>query len=967
MKNKSSSAFLRTTLILILVVVSQLIAGFAFAQKGILRGVIFEEGSGEPLYGVSVLVKETSTGAITDFDGKFEIQVEPGFYTLQISYISYATVNVTAVEIKAGGTTVINDILMAEEASELETVTIAASAIRTTESALMSVKRNAANLMDGISASAFKKIGDGDAASAIKRVTGVSLEGGKYIYVRGLGDRYTKTVLNGVDIPGLDPDRNTIQMDIFPTNVIDNIIVSKSFTAELPADFTGGVVDIETKDFPEERVRSFSISGGLNPSMHFNSNYLSYDGSKTDWLGFDNGARAIPTDGRTNIPQYGDAVGNPNGPKGLEYQDILGGFNKTLAGFRSNSLMDIGLSFSLGDQIARSRATWGYNFAFTYKNETEFFQDAEFNLFAKPREADQTELEALERQKGDFGVNNVLAGGLAGIALKTANSKYKLNLMHLQNGESKAGEFDFVNTNLGANFEAKQYNLEYSQRGLTSILLAGSHFINGGNWQIDWKLAPTRSTIQDPDIRFTRFRLPTNTISTEVGLPARIWRNLEENSVVGKLDLTKKISLFSRDAKLRFGTNYVFKNRDFNIQSFQFATGNTLFTGDPNEILQDQNLFLAENRNGVRYNADFIPINPNEYKSILTNIAGYSSVEMSLAENLKVIAGLRVEQYNQFYTGTNQTGSINFDLVEMLDDLDFFPTVNLIYNLKENQNLRVSATRTIARPSFKELSYAEILDPITGRTFIGGLYPETTNGGSEVLWDGNLVSTRVNNFDIRWEMFQERGQMFSVSAFYKTFDKPIEMVQFLSDPGTFQPRNVGNGSVVGLEFEFRKSLKFISSTLENFNWNTNLTVTQSQIKMSESEFRSRSLTAKEGQEVKDTRVMAGQAPYIINTGLSYQSFVTGWEAGVYYNVQGSTLNYVGFGNRTDTFTVPFHSLNLNVNKTFGADERIQAGFGIQNILNDKREQVFRAYEAQDQLFTSLSPGTKLTFRVGFSF
>jgi len=958
---------MKRTLTLILIVVSQLIAGFAFAQKGILRGAIFEEGSGEPLFGVSVLVKETSTGAITDFDGKFEIQVEPGFYTLQISYISYATVELTGVEVKAGETVVLSDILMAEEASELETVTIAASAIRTTESALMSVKRNAANLMDGISASAFKKIGDGDAASAIKRVTGVSIEGGKYIYVRGLGDRYTKTVLNGVDIPGLDPDRNTIQMDIFPTNVIDNIIVSKSFTAELPADFTGGVVDIETKDFPEERVRSLSLSGGLNPSMHFNSNYLSYDGSGTDWLGFDNGTRAIPTDGRTDIPQYGDAVGNPNGPKGLEYQEILGGFNKTLGGYRSNSLMDLGLSFSLGDQIARSRATWGYNFAFTYKNETEFYQDAQFNLYAKPREADQTELESLERQRGDFGVNNVLVGGLAGIALKTTNSKYKLNLMHLQNGESKAGEFDFVNTNLGANFEAKQYNLEYSQRALTSVLLAGTHFINGGTWQVDWKLAPTRSTIEDPDIRFTRFRLPTNTISTEVGLPARIWRSLEENSVVGKLDLTRKVSLFTRDAKLRFGTNYVFKNRDFNIQSFQFATGNTTFTGDPNEILQDQNLFSAENRNGVRYNADFIPINPNEYQSILTNVAGYSSLEMSPSKNLKVIAGLRVEQYNQYYTGTNQTGTINYDLVEMLDDLDFFPTVNLIYNLKENQNLRVSASRTIARPSFKELSYAEILDPITGRTFIGGLYPETTNGGTEVLWDGNLVSTRVNNFDVRWEAFQQKGQMFSVSAFLKTFDKPIEMVQFLSDPGTFQPRNVGDGQVVGLEFEFRKSLAFISPSLENFNWNTNVTVTKSQIKMSESEFRSRSLTAKEGEVVNDTRVMAGQAPYIINTGLSYQSFVTGWEAGVYYNVQGSTLNYVGFGNRTDTFTVPFHSLNLNVNKTFGADERIQAGFGIQNILNDKREQVFRAYEAQDQLFTSLSPGTKLTFRVGFSF
>ena len=564
-------------------------------------------------------------------------------------------------------------------------------------------------------------------------------------------------------------------------------------------------------------------------------------------------------------------------------------------------------------------------------------------------------------------MNNVLLGGLAGIALKTDNSKYKLNFMHLQNGESKAGEFDFSNTNLGANFEAKQYNLEYSERGMSSLLIAGTHYFNAGEWQVDWKLAPTRSTIEDPDIRFTRFRLPNNTIGTEVGLPTRIWRSLEEYSAVGKLDLTRQMSLFQREAKLKFGTNYVFKYRDFNIQSFQFPTGNTEFTGNPNEILNDENLFAADNRNGVRYNADFLPINPNEYQSIATTLAGYASVEVNPAEKLKAIVGLRVEQFNQYYTGTNQTGTIVFDLVTMLDDLDFFPTVNLIYNLKDNQNLRLSASRTIARPSFKELSYAEILDPITGRTFVGGLYPETTNGGTEVLWDGNLTSTRINNFDLRWEAFQERGQMFSVSAFFKAFDSPIEIVQFLSDPGAFQPRNVGNGTVAGLEFEFRKSLAFVSPKLQNFSWNTNVTVTESQIKMSESEFRSRSLTAREGEVVKDTRAMAGQAPYIINTGLGYQDFMKGWDAGLFYNVQGPTLTFVGFGNRTDTFTVPFHSLNFNVNKTFGADERISAGFGVQNILNSKREQVFSSFQAQDQIFTSLAPGTEMTFRVGFSF
>jgi len=395
MKTKASKTLYKTSLAIVLLVLFQLLAGFAFAQNGTIRGAVYEESTGEPLFGVSVLVKELSTGAVTDFDGKFEVQVAPGSYTVQVSYLSYTTFELTAVVVGAGQVNVLQDVLMKEDASELETVTVQAAAIRTTESALMSVKRGAPNLLDGISASTFRQIGDGDAASAVKRVTGVSIEGGKYVYVRGLGDRYTKTVLNGMDVPGLDPDRNTIQMDIFPTNVIDNIIVSKSFTSDLPADFTGGVVDIETKDFPEEKTMKLGISGGINPSMHFNKNYLTYQGGKTDFLGFDDGTRAIPTGGRTDIPQYGQVVGNPNSPAGLEYQDILGNFNKTLGGTRQSSMMDFGLSFSLGNQIVRPKVTWGYNAAVTYKNETEYYQGAEYNLYGKAIGETDTELEAL--------------------------------------------------------------------------------------------------------------------------------------------------------------------------------------------------------------------------------------------------------------------------------------------------------------------------------------------------------------------------------------------------------------------------------------------------------------------------------------------------------------------------------------------------------------------------------------------
>ena len=967
MNKKKQELPIKPLVVLLLIIAFQLITGFVFAQNGTIRGAIFDESTGEPLYGVSVLVKETSTGAVTDFDGKFEIQLAPGSYTLQISYISFATVNLTEVVVESGKVNVLSDVLLKSEESELETVTVSAAAIRTTESALMSVKRNAPNLLDGISSATFRQIGDGDAASAVKRVTGVSIEGGKYVYVRGLGDRYTKTVLNGVDIPGLDPDRNTIQMDIFPTNVIDNIVVSKSFTAELPADFTGGVVDIETKDFPEEKTFRLSISGGVNPSMHFNKNYLTYQGGKTDWLGYDDGTRANPTGGRTNIPQFADVIGNPNGAKGQEFQSLLRSFDKTLGASTQPSFMDFGLSLSIGNQIARPKATWGYNAALTYKNDTEFYQDAQFNLFAKPIDSNQNELEALQIQSGNYGVNSVLLGGIAGIALKTKASKFKLNFLHLQNGESKSGLFDYESSNLGTNFQAKQYNLEYSQRGLTSILLSGSHLIKGNAWEVNWKLAPTRSSIEDPDVRFTRFRLPNLTIGPEVGLPTRIWRNLEENNLVGKLDLAKNTSLWNQDAKFKFGGSYAYKERDFEIQSFQFPTGTTPLDGNPNSVLKESNLFSSTNRNGVRYNPDFIPNNPNSFQSSLTNMGGYVSMEANPLPKVKAILGLRVEKYTQFYSGTNQNATIVFDQEKVLDDLDFFPTLNLVLALKEAQNLRFSATRTIARPSFKELSFAEIIDPISGRTFVGGLFKETTNAGTEVLWDGNLVSTSINNFDVRWEMFQPKGEMWSAGVFYKTFENPIEIVQFLSDAGAFQPRNVGNGTVLGLELEFRKSLKMISPSLEKFLWTSNITLTESQISMSATEKRSRQLTAREGQKIGDTRDMAGQAPYIVNTGIAYSDYSTGWEAGIYYNVQGPTLNMVGFGNRTDTYAVPFNSLNLNVNKTFGADERIRTSLGVQNLLNDKREFIFSSYGAQDQFFTQLAPGMRVNFSVGFSF
>jgi len=943
----------------------------SFAQKGTLRGTIYEADTGWPMYGVQVLIKETGTGAVADMDGKFSVELEAGTYTLQASFVGFQTLEVSGIEIKAGEVTVLDNLQIVESVSELETVVVTAEAVRTTEAALQTVKKKSTNLIDGISAASFKKIGDGDAAEASKRVPGVSIQGGKYIFVRGLGDRYTKSVLNGMDIPGLDPDRNTVQMDIFPTNVLDNILVLKSFTPDLAADFTGGIIDLQTKSFVDEKVMSVSAGLGFAPNMHLQSDFLTYNTGKSDWLGFDDGTREIPTGGRTDIPLLGNAITNRPVGSTAEYESILRGFNPNMAAFADQNFLDFSLGFSTADQksLGQGGLKLGYNFSLSYKGESTFYDDARFSTYGKDNDLSENEMNLREDQIGTFGTQNVLIGALGGVALKGTNSKYRLNLMHLQNGESSAGIFDYLGRNQGSNFDALQHNLEYKQRSLTNLFLGGNHVINEGLWELDWRLSPTLSSQNDPDIRITRIRNEEGQepgIGTEVGLPQRIWRELDEINISSKVSLDRKIQFQGNDSKIKFGGAYNFKNRDFNIQNFNFQdNGSVNVTLNPDDLFTEDNLWSrSDNLGGLSYSPTFIPNNPNMYNAQVNAYAGFAMAELAINPAVKAIVGARIEGYNQFYTGRNQTGTVQFDNEQVLNDFDLFPSVNLIWAVQENRNIRASFSKTIARPSLKEASFAEIYDPLTGRTFIGGFFPDVDVTTGEQVWDGNLQSTRINNFDLRYEIYQPGGQTISFSGFYKSFENPIEMVQYIQARNNFQPRNVGDARVLGLEAEVRKHLGFISPSLEEFTFTGNVTYIDSQVDMSESEFKSRSLNARDGQTIDPTREMAGQAPYIVNAGISYEGYDNNLTVGLFYNVQGRTLTYVGIGDRNDVYTVPFNSLNFNIVKGFGPEGRTQLSFKVDNILAAQRKLVFSSYEAADQNFSFLNPGPK--FSVGIS-
>lgn len=956
--------------LLILLVFNSLVV---FSQKGTIRGTVIEDATGETVIGASVVIKNTINGVSTDLDGQFSLQVEEGTYDLVVSYISFESLTIQSVIVKSGEVTLLNNIRMRENSLQLGEVMITATATRKSEAAINTMKKKSVSMMDGISAEKMKMTGDATAVEAAKRVTGVSIEGGKYVYVRGLGDRYTKVTLNEVDIPGLDPDKNSLQMDIFPSNLIDNIVVSKNFTADMPADFTGGIMNIETKAFPEEELFTVSAGFSYNPQMHFNSDFISSEGSSTDFLGFDDGTRALPENAKAAV------IPTPyNGATPEQVNSFVNEFNPELGATKQTSLMDFSGSLSYGNQIKLNsdnskNPRLGYIFSLSYKTDYKYYDDVTYGEYQRKSDPNDNELVSANLQEGVLAEKNVLVGALAGVAYKTNLSKVRLTVMHLQNGESKAGQFKIDNNPEGvgqSGYFAESNNLEYNQRTLSNLLLNGTHRINTSGWEIDWRVSPTYSTSNDPDVRSTAFtQTATDTFFAAGGggLPSRIWRSLQEVNVTSKIDLTKDYKLWDEDAKLKFGVSHNYKNRNYEILRYdvQFFYPQQWDNYDPNNILTAENLY-PNRPNGIFYQSGNADPNPNAYESSVNNTAVYISNEFSITPNLKSIIGIRAENYVQKHTGRDiayatgdEVNGKNLEDEKVLESLDFFPSINLIYAIAEEQNLRFAFSQTIARPSFKELSFAQILDPISNRSFNGSLFTYSD-------WDGELVVTNVNNIDFRWEKFMERGQILSASLFYKTFKNPIELVRIPEQQTSteFQPRNVGDGQLLGLELEATKSLAFISEKIQNFSVSGNLTLVQSRIDMTDREYNARKEYERTGESIKNYRPMAGQAPYVVNFGLSYGDVEKGIQTGLFYNVKGAALQIVGSGLTPDVFQDPFHSLNFGFNKKLGEDRKTAIDIKIANILNDKVESVFKSYEAADQIFSSLNPG--ITFGIGIT-
>lgn len=931
-----------------------LISFNAFSQS--ISGVVMDGEFNEPLPFANVLVKGTKIGSTTDIDGKFQIKVEAGTYTVVFSFIGYSTVEISEVIVKANKDTFLQ-VTLKSSSNQLNEVVVTTTSKKNSEASVLNIQKKSISLLDGLSIQAIKNAGDSDVAGAIKRVPGISVQGGKYIYVRGLGDRYSKTTLNGMELPGLDPDRNTIPMDIFPTNLIENIIVKKSASSEIGADFTGGTVDINLKDFSFSPEYTVNFTAGYNPDMHFNNNFIADARSSTDWRGKDSGLRSLTIDPNLDFPP---ALPLPLIPaeRAAILTDNTKKLNKVMAPNQERSDLNYSFGFSASNGYKLKKdgeSTIGFIAAIGYKSETTFLPDFfRSNVFRSPEQGILQEL----TQNSSVGTVNNFLSSLLGVTYKDSKNKITFNFIDLQNGESNASnltrEAFIENPHVG-----EGSIITYTERNLRSFPFSGKHTIGDNLFTVNWNFAKSTSTLNDKDFRRTIFEIIDGNYQISpnvIGNPTRLWRDLDEEGTVSKLDIEFPIKANNFSGKISLGASSINKQRDFSSKRFDilFNGNSQVLGGDPNAVLADENIWVQSDRNFIRTDGSYIKggfERTNRYNSESKNDAIYFSTELKFSEKVKAVLGTRFETYQLRYTGEDLLGN-QFENDLFLDDKDLFTNLNLIISPNDKSNIRLAYYNTTARPTFKEASSAYLIDPVTETFFLG---------------NPDIKSSYIDNYDLRYEYFGEKNQMFALSLFAKSFKDPIETAVVSDDtPNDFTVINNDKASVMGVELEMRKNILTFNNI--NLNLTTNASFIRAKQTMNDDEYNTRLLLAEPGQVIDRERELQGQSPYLINIGLLANHSEKEIQAGIFYNVQGPTLEFVGAGGVPDIYSEPFHNLDFTASKVFNGD-KVSKKFSlrVKNLLQDKIESNYIWNEENVGFFRSFAPGMTFTLGVTLTF
>jgi TonB-dependent receptor len=715
---------------------------------------------------------------------------------------------------------------------------------------------------------------------------------GKFAVIRGLSDRYISTTLNGGEIPSPDPYRRSASLDMFPSQMINKVVISKTFTADQPGTYTGGGINIVTKSFPEKGFAALSIGVAYNTQATMNDEFLAYENGSTDWFGMDDGGRALPGPLQApdlKTPPIPFSSGRPTSD---EYEQRLADAAKVdlltkalglteFAPSKDSPPFNHNVSISMGDTTHLLGKPLGVFAAMTYRRDFSFYSDGISRRYV----SSPAGFEIRKDYQDTKAVEEVNWASMVNIAYQLSdNHEIGFNFLYNQNSEDLARTQSGTTTDdAGVLFHLNR--LHYTERNLQTYQLRGAHeFPELGFAKLDWLGAISQTSQDEPNTRF--FNYAQDGTNFTIGKasapdpknPTRYFRTLDEQNENLRIDLTIPFKQWTYDdAAFKIGMLDSSSSRTF-LDREVFYQGDAPFTGDPNSYLDRENLgYTARtNRSGsILYTWNrYIQTRDSAYEGVFDTAAGFTMLDIPLWSKMRLVGGARIETTDimvnsRSYLANSVTGKSTNSSI--LDQADLLPAMGLIYALTTNMNLRLSYGQTIARPSFRELAGYRSYDP-----------------SLDELLDGNplLKMSSIENYDIRWEWFPRPGEIVGVSLFYKDLQNAIER-RFVTIDGeiiTFANRETAN--VAGIEFEVRKSLDFLDPLLREFTIGGNLSLIQSEVELTREE-----LVAKQPRVpgTSSTRPLYDQSPYILNLDISYDNHSSGTSASFIFNMAGPRI------------------------------------------------------------------------------
>lgn len=893
------------------------------AATGRITGRVVDRETGRPLQGVRVVVVGVAGVVESDLDGRYRTPpLAVGLHSVRAAFIGYKPSQRDSIMVVAGQAVPV-DFALAAQIVELEELTVESTipAAPKTDAGLLAAQQAAPSASDGISAEAISRNPDANGGDVIRRVTGIAVFDKKFVVVRGLNERYSNTLLNGVDLPSPEPLKKVVPLDIFPASLLESIVTTKSATPDKPGDFAGGSVEVRTKEFPENPVLQVSTSQGFNSQSTFKA-FAQGPRSFQDALGFGANARR-PLSTVFREPADGSTLD----------ERTTESFRDVWRGRQVQAAPNLGLGVNFGGQVGESRPL-GYVLALTYSNKRNFTPNKLSAFYVSVNQ--QIPSAALQ---ADESSTEVEWGGIANLSWRLGSNKFGLKNLLTRDAEEILAQGNGLQDEQGAQFT--YYGVQYIERTLFQSQLSGEHlvpFLFGS--RLEWKGTYAKAIRDEPDNRQARYVGvgPSASLSEVAARSDFSVRYLNDRILSGQADWSIPLNLrHAGDAQFKVGGLFRAKNRGYKASNAVIAIAQTPEASTaarlvPEEAFSPENMgnsfFLTKNSINLtsRYTA----------KDDLT--AAYGMLDLPVLPSVRLVGGVRFEDWRLHVTTPVRADS---SLTTARHNPDLLWSANLTFALSPAMNLRFAGFRSVTRPDPRDLSL-DAYRPVGSECTVGG--------------DTSVVESKIVNADARWEYYPRSGEIFAISGFYKHFTDPLVEVigPFGAAACSSRPANGQTARSYGLELEARHALDFLPGFLGNLSLGFNATFLGSEIRLDERRYGAK----KPGLDLQ------GQSPFLLNGGVTYTSPKGKTSASVLYNYFADRI--ARYGGNADPNHVPpnvveraRYSLDAKLSQVIG---NLKLSVGGTNLTNRQPRFVL---EGTDLVTRTYTTGT--SWSVGVSY